>query len=355
MFRWLLAAASVAVGYTSHIYFKAGSAFYTPLKQQCMVPDLYSVDASTLPPFHRTGVLKLDQFMCLLTTIFHDACHGSPLGAIATRVLIPIGAAGFLIAALESTRPTARYFVHWFMFIALAAQLLGIGIIMPILWVPTYILTSTGKPVGAFRHELVWTVTAVMGVSMAALVSLVDGPADMSFFAPACLLFNVAPIVSPLVWMPVRGLLRAVQGPVSKIATAGKTGSDAARTVYRLLAFASALYWFYTIWMYAEPRGLLNASTRNEAITAAVAEFNTFVNVHAGRDAAGYVLFVDLLGCWFGFAVWAAAEGGLSGLFTVLGLGSLLGPGAAVFLFAAGRERRLGRLAAAGLKKTKTE
>ncbi|KAI8923243.1 hypothetical protein BC831DRAFT_514414 [Entophlyctis helioformis] len=347
MSRWILAAASAAVGVATYLSLQPPIKHYDPLLAQCMVPDLHSLDPASLPPFHRTNILLIDQFMCLITTFFHDAIM-SPAGSLVVRIFTPLGGAAVLIAALESTRPTVRWFAWMYPLIIVLGQLVGIGVVIPLLWVPSMVLGAPhkGSAHGPLRSSLVWVIAIASISSLVVMAVMTEMADDMAFFAPACLVINFAPVVAPLLWIPIHAMLYAAEGPVASIPTAHASGTRSASAIYKTVAIVSSLYWFYSLYMYFGVRSFDDA----------VRVFRDLVYVHAGRDNGAYFLLVDLVGCVTGFVLWALAEDGIRGVATVLALGALLGPGTGVFVFAVQREARLTRTAAVhGKKKTKTE
>ncbi|KAI8923245.1 hypothetical protein BC831DRAFT_472198, partial [Entophlyctis helioformis] len=337
MSRWILAAASALVGLATYINLKDPVSHYEPLMAQCKTPDLYSLDPSTLPPFHRTGILPLDQFMCVATAFFLDAVS-TATGSLFTRLLVPMVGAVFLLAALESTRASARWFAWAYPLVTALSQLLGVGVILPLLWVPSMILGhrngssgNSGNSSGGHAPLRVGLVRFVPLVSLTCLLSLAvmaesQAPMDTATFAAMCLFFNVAPVVASCVWIPVHVLLYAVYGPVRSLPHAGRRGSDAAHALYEILGTVSAIYWVYSLYRFL-PAGLFDPSTHTDALAATMDVLARFVSEHAGPDNAGYFLLLDLMACWTAFAIWATFEDGLlRGTLTVVVLGLVLGP-----------------------------
>ncbi|KAJ8329597.1 hypothetical protein O5D80_002166 [Batrachochytrium dendrobatidis] len=357
-----------------------------PLINQCSVSDLLQRDPNELPPFYRTGLPVVDNIGCFLTTFFNDA-KSSDLNIFILRSVASSAMAFFIIAAIESTRTTSRLFARWYLAVAVIAQGFGMCVASTLLWLPSLMMGYSGKNKhGALRSGIVWTIAILQLIPTIAVLIMIEGPSNIDTLAFTVFVFTYAPIVMPLVWIPVGLLLYIIYGPVHTIPNAMRTGSRVAHVLYEVLSVASAVYWLYSLWALVFPlnilpsailpttlsqfTSLLQSSWSIESISAAfmsieqvqstelMSIFDDIVRtaIHpTGKELVGFFLGVDLLVVWLAMILWSGVEDGICTSLRMVVGGIVFGPGASIFSYAARRETRLGGLNHSAYAKSKIE
>ncbi|KAH6598264.1 hypothetical protein BASA50_003878 [Batrachochytrium salamandrivorans] len=375
MSKYILAAASVLFGAgTMMLLVKTSKVYSAPILEQCLVPNMVEMPTNQLPPFYRTGLPVIDHIGCFFT--FLDA-RSTDLNLFVTRALMGPGMAFFTIAAIESTRSTSRAFARWYMATALVSQALGVCVASLLIWLPSWLLTGTSPSKHApLRSGLVWTIALLLVVPIGSMLVMLEGSTDIDVFGPAVLVFTYAPILMPLVWVPVGALLYAMTGPLHRMPYALRSGSHAAHIVYEILSIIAAVYWVYALWMWLSPLGVLppsilttspsdlvswlsttwSAETLDTSkLTEALEAIVQMITQPTGTQVVGLYLGIDHLVVWIALIWWAAIEDGIFALPRIIVGGVVFGPGASILSYAARREVRLGGLSRPVDLKTKME
>ncbi|KDO31783.1 hypothetical protein SPRG_03703 [Saprolegnia parasitica CBS 223.65] len=279
--------------------------------------------------FVRTGIIGLDNIICTFTHFFHDsqaysiAPHVEMINHLLSSALLGVA----LFMGLESTRQRARGPCAWPAFTATMYQLLGISVVFPMLWIPSFLYSYPQSLARCSRQSH----SAPLRSEPSFFVMTHSTGLD---FQRAFVIFQFWPSVFPLLW-PV---LRAVV-PAPSTKASATTASSVASGLYRFFALALTLHHW----------GLLVAPLVHRGSVAPLIDLYDFLlsMPFAENEAIPlWFLLVDAVSLVASMALLVVTEStsahGFSRAALSLGLFMLtsivLGPGAAFSLFCASRE-----------------
>lgn len=319
-----LAAASVAMALAIFYHFNFNLKLYMePLKDRCGLNGPATGVLGYLrrpPPHYKLGVKFIDALHCLITPFFLD-CVAQPAGRF--WVIKTLEACVPLIAllALEESRSSARGPARASVLVMLLAQLLGVSVALPLLWLAPYLLLTAPRVDGAFLPA--GKVPAIAAAQ--ALTALLTAPLVLaSKLAPldqqkVVVLFNLGLPFLGLIWMVTPG--------------GSKAGNAAAARMLRgLAALAFAMHAWSVADMASSHGGSAKAAWRALAEVAGKAT--------ARVQPANFMQF-DFIGVFASALIFLFAEEGAAAAAEALCFAPVIGPGAAVAIGLARREERL--------------
>ncbi|EQC35046.1 hypothetical protein SDRG_07286 [Saprolegnia diclina VS20] len=296
--------------------------------------------------FVRTGIVGMDNFLCIFTHFFLDS-QASPIPSRVemTNHLLSSALLGVaLFMGLESTRQRARGPCAWPALTATMYQLLGISVVLPMMWIPSFLYSypqSLGKAVAVPLpvHELTLgasplLVTIAFGTAAFGAIFFVMIHSTGLDFQRAFVIFQFWPSVFPLL-LPLLRVL--VSNPSTK--ASATTVSRVASGLYRLFALALTLHhWTFLV-----------APLVRRGSVAPLRDLSAFLlsmPLDANQAIPLWFLLVDAISLTTSMALLVVSESssahGLGRAARSLVLFMLatiaLGPGAAFSLFCASRE-----------------
>jgi hypothetical protein len=87
----------------------------------------------------RVGLVVLDFLVCLITQFMVDLREKSPAGLLTWGATMLSASPAVMLLLLEAGRSGSRGILLWPVLIQVMAQLLGISVVFPVIWVPAYI------------------------------------------------------------------------------------------------------------------------------------------------------------------------------------------------------------------------
>lgn len=314
--RVLKAAPMILMGaYTSYLLFgRAGEpeeAFWQHCKE---IGPLYK---------WRLGVTAVDDYVCVVVQSFRQGLS-TPWGTWITGYLITtlVSVYGFL--AVEGSRAKSGWFLYLTPLHALLFKLIGISVIVPAIWLPSYILYNAGDrtPSEMWRKRVS---TVRIGAIALSLILLKFNALAMLFpFSEegketAIVLFQMAPIALSFLWLPV----------YSKTEASSQVRSHRRIKAMHLMLAEAGLVWHLT--------GILFI-IREPGIPWKV--FKLLFS-WSNCEFQAYFLLVDVSVLFLGFMYVIVLEDG-SETAALVTLGSLLlGPASALSAYFAYREHKI--------------
>lgn len=292
--------------------------FLQPYLESC--PKIVSEKA----PFNIPGVDQVfaasNFFLCLLTPFF-KALLARHEGVLIWIVFMIVGQPFTAFLAVESSRAGARFPLTWVPLFMFLFQFVGVSLILPAVWVPAYFLVGQfGKsPAAAEKWKISSARVVAIGFILAALwgtsiaICFPWSEKRLDFFI-AIMLFS--PVVAPFFWLLV---------PVTKFSVQ-RNGHEAVIVLHLLLGGVSmAAQIFSVIYCIHYPSTLQ--------------DLWGLISVHEGELGAFYFLLVDLVLFWSALVFTILVEEGLKVAMYVIGGSFVFGPGTALALYYAHREK----------------
>ncbi|KAJ3056856.1 hypothetical protein HK097_003392 [Rhizophlyctis rosea] len=356
--RILLAVASAAVGIATYLHLnKVITPALAHTVQTCTaVKDFSSPTLSPdVPKFYGLGLPVLDHFLCFITPFFQTALE-TPRQRLLSLPLFLIAIPTFAIFAIESSRSSARFFISWFALHSLIFQAVGISVTAPLLWFATWLLTYTGN-----RHftTISSSVVGAIGVAITLTAAIVAGLL-ITFYSPSTTLpfdlsqtqlitaFNLAPILLPVLWVPVKYLT----GGTPRRKSTALAGSELAQKLYGglgILLIPAHIFFLYSTFAVVFGDGPGDRGEGWDKI------YQIVFDPQDALQRATHFLVIDAAVLWATLAGWIALEEGRDSFFGLLSFTFKVGPAAGLCFVARIREQRIGREIAARIEEAKVK
>ncbi|EFJ17437.1 hypothetical protein SELMODRAFT_421082 [Selaginella moellendorffii] len=162
-------------------------------------------DSVTYP--FRFGNHAIDRFICVLVFFFKTALDSS-LGLWISGYLLSVAISTFAFIAVEASRYGHAWLLSLTPIYAFLFQVGGISVVVPALWLPIYILSNAAersprhacdKTISSHRAVLIqFALLFFEIISVAMVLPLKNVNKDLAIF-----LFQFAPIVCPIFWLPI--------------------------------------------------------------------------------------------------------------------------------------------------------
>ncbi|KAF9146895.1 hypothetical protein BGX30_005105 [Mortierella sp. GBA39] len=340
--RGAIGTLSVATGISILLYLlQATPEYIEPNAQKCLVPTLAAED--THIPFP-----VIDRIVCILRPYFEDSTR-TDYGRLVLMQLGPILAPIMLLSIVEASRKGN----HWSLmslspFSALFSYMTGIGIYLPVIFVPLSIKgrsrvesTAAGSSISLARvYALIvtlvalWFAVAVLFAPVPTVVGEENSWIPLGTTVNIVIMFSLWLIYTPLTWFFEVTGLASLKGKTD----AQKTEQD--RDARRLLrdtflvtaGINAGLYYVGLI-------GFWHGTTPIEHILKA---FNHGFRVEHLMYAPAYLLLWDYFGTIAGGLFWVLTDArSIADPLLYLVLAVLVSPASALMIHAAKREQRL--------------
>ena len=336
----LFVVASVSIGCLTFLgMHRWASPFLLPLQAQCHVWEAPANTASFYP-----GWPLFDNFLCVLVPIFQLALQ-SPAGHLVSCSLLPLAHVVFALVTVETCRgvapgaaagPGRRPWIRTTLaaFVTLhAAQIWGLAIAWPLLWLPAYLAHGDAGPEPAALLRVAHLGVTVLAFVVSLLPSvgmlLLGEVLPTSFFVWCIVAFQFAellPVVLPVICCARRA---SVSAPVRASTLAAIDGwltcLYLACGILALLAHGYAAY---------------------DLVTSMWSGFSAWQHLwlcfRAPRTATDYailILAVDWLGLMAAVALYLARQRGARSVLTFLGVSCLASPGLTFAVMVLSREQ----------------
>lgn len=219
----------------------------------------------------RVGLVVLEPFICLLTQLMHQLVEQYPAGWLswgATMNQFPI-----LIAMyLEAGRQGSKGLLLWPTFVFLLFQLLGISVVIPLLWVPSYCIwgNKEGGAVSLTRARTVFWIGLVLPIFT--ILTFLVYPSDSEMWATCAGI-----LTGPVACLP--GLVMGMDKAPRTISKENAIRSaETSALAYGIAGILALLWWFYIVYTALLHYGLdLNALVQDVWFEAPPAvQFMTF-------------------------------------------------------------------------------
>jgi hypothetical protein len=323
---------SILFAFLGVSYFLLGSSILSSFTEQLLESTCAERSARAL-----TRVSGADSFLCLIVTVTQAAAN-HPSGVIVFGELLFLLLVYILLSGLESSRLGAKGPIAAFPLIHLVSQTLGACVSLPLVWLPSFLLSGVGNrsPENAARKTISrGRVEAIVTVAFAwlavALTTFAVGPETQW----ATILYNILlSIVAPAFWFPFHSLPKSNAQQGERAAVAGY-----------LLAAGAALAWrgFTFVRLIRDP----------SPFSQLVAVLKSPSSSETGPSVAFHVF--DFFALFASFVLLALLEDGwVVALGTAAG-GFVLGPAPAAGLYCAYRERQIEKAVKRGAEIGKQE
>nr|XP_024375823.1 uncharacterized protein LOC112282465 isoform X1 [Physcomitrium patens]XP_024375824.1 uncharacterized protein LOC112282465 isoform X1 [Physcomitrium patens]XP_024375825.1 uncharacterized protein LOC112282465 isoform X1 [Physcomitrium patens]PNR54481.1 hypothetical protein PHYPA_008158 [Physcomitrium patens] len=305
----------LAGAYTSYLLYGRAGEPVEAFGNHCQMPGpLYS---------WRFGVPAVDDFLCVVVQSFRQGLSTAE-GTWITGYLITTLVSAYAFLAVEGSRQKAGWFLSLIPLHALLFMLVGISVVVPAIWLPSYILYNAGDrtPREIWRKKV-----SMVRIGAIALSLILLKLSAIAIFFPfsekgkeiSILLFQIAPIALACLWM----LLSPASEGVSQM-----RGHRRVKAMHLLQAEAG-LIWHLIGVLYI---------IRDPEIP-----WRVFKLLHSwsNTEFQAFFLLVDVSVLFLGFMYVIVLEDGTD-IASLVALGSvLLGPASALSAYFAYREDKI--------------
>ena len=312
MFRLICAAISAVLGASAFVITQAVSKeFFEPIQAACFSSDPETAvrEAGLHPYIHNLG----GGFVCLITQFLAHLVR-EPAGIFAWGVIAGLALPYTILSSIEAGRGGAKGVIRYPTFLGLLAQVFGVSVMFPLLWVPGALYGEGDGVPSQGRLRLVLSTSFVFPVLTLLMFTL-----DADTYGWTA--------VAGLIGGPILPLVNLMYWPLYP-----PEHADAAykRTVSNLLAKAYGVSAAVAFVGYAINLYLLTTA-HGYTPTALVSALWTEANVSVK------FMTIDFLVLFMGFVVYFAADS-LSDALGALAMSFVVGPGAAAGIILARRE-----------------
>ena len=276
------------------------------------------------------GYPYVDHFLCLVTPFFTAVAEAHDIGRVMGLFVMGPLVAAFIFTGIESLRRKATGFVLFFPLVFLVGQVTSIAVAFPLLWLPSYFLSSN-------RFNLIYASPKNVGaIKQFGFMNSLDGVFFLSFATWAlCVnimfLFGIESFrsvwIAAFQFVPIAGLLVnlfSILYGINKDIREAKLASKTAIKLYKVFAVILLLVHLYNIFL---------------AVTSKILSLYFFLKTPSSSPlSASLFLFLDGLSLSLSLGIFVLAEQGLLPLFQFLGLSILVGPGSSFLFLAIQRE-----------------
>ncbi|OQR89309.1 hypothetical protein THRCLA_09800 [Thraustotheca clavata] len=302
--------------------------------------------------FIRLDIEGFDNFVCTLTYFFKH-CQGIPseiIDRLTNSLIVSCVVGMYLFLSIESTRKIAKGFCAWPTITGTLFQIIGIGLIIPALWLPSFFY-SYKQPLcnprqrrmalddGTLGSVVLLGIIAI-GVLIVMSTFLALSVTQGYIFQVIFMVFQFFPSIYPLLWPLVR-----VVFPNPTLQPGTETSSIVASAIFRFVALVLTLHHYVA---FVTP--LLLIENKSEAIMTWI-KFALEIPTNSDHIPQWFLLYdaFSVLLCLSIIVFYenAASHTIFHGVVTLLRfiiMTVIISPGAAFCLFCATREDAIRRI-----------
>lgn len=204
-------------------------------------------DFVTLTGYHaydtRVGLVVLEVFVCLITQFLHQLTEQAPQGLLTWGSVVVVSFPVGVLMSLEAGRQNVKGPCRWPTLMGILTQLLGISVIFPALWVPSYTYSSSSsESQGVVSSGLAKIVIflSLPGAILSILVFCLDTDSTLWTTCAGILGGPVLPLIALTIL-----LVPAPKGTVSSKMAQNTAYSSAVS--FGLAGIASLVGWLYLV------------------------------------------------------------------------------------------------------------
>ncbi|ORY96787.1 hypothetical protein BCR43DRAFT_492271 [Syncephalastrum racemosum] len=329
-------AVGLAMAATTWAYFQGFEPYGRPLRSLC-----HAGNAHVL-----TGFGPLDRFLCFYIYIF-DCGFRDPIGSNVLVGLLAMFGVSLTVMAVEGSRRGANRLLTYLPFWGLLANFLGISIVLPLLWIPTFYYQENTRPhVNPSRANAI-LLSILIGYVLPTVAMAADVlPREQQHILIA--VWQFAPLwITPLCKFASSMLActDTVDEPsFTEEARRKIRQADSKSAVERLYLFLGVINILVHYYLYVrmQVQGLGFMDTLLTLWDKLDASSQTFPPLDALCELfSTEVFFVDFVGTWLALISWVFFEDGIiATLFVIVG-SVIVSPAGAIAFYAAYRENRV--------------
>ncbi|KAJ3081791.1 hypothetical protein HDU99_004651 [Rhizoclosmatium hyalinum] len=286
-------------------------------------------------PFFRTHLPFIDTQLCVITQTFSEVDNRQIFGGI-MALLFPVAA----FVALESSRSSTRGPSSSFGLLATLWQMLGISVILPLLWLPSFAWSQTAvlatDPKNFSKVSLGSTAILhrqAFGVLLWTVISLLLDWAPKIYYNELILLFQYVPTVVIVLWAPF-ALSETARHRSTTIPEAQKS-SGRANEIYGLFGLLSVVIYSYYVLV---PFASMTVSELCQFLLSLPAEHEKLMDWFLIGEWASVTISLSVLVVSESLAL---GQNGILALVLFLAFGVVIGHGTSFMVFAIWRERKI--------------
>eukprot|EP00536_Pseudo-nitzschia_multiseries_P009837 jgi/Psemu1/24398/gm1.24398_g len=265
----------------------SGPAF-EPIIAACTNPDIPIDEFVSRTGYHayepRVGLGVFNFLVCLITQFLLELRETHPAGVLVWSGVI-LTALPVSLLTVEAGRPGVRGPICYVVTIGLLAQLLGISVVFPLIWLPAFIFGEgkRGAPVTSFRIYMI-AILLLPGIIMTLIVFL--APTDSHLWT-TCAGMLGGPI------LPMFHLILFNDGSSKTAATKQnvKASSDAIQNVCKLLMAVGFVGWIVMVGIAYDTYGTSTGDLWRDIWVNANASV-AFMTIDTGVLYLGVLLFI---------------------------------------------------------------
>jgi hypothetical protein len=275
------------------------------------------------------GFKVFNVFVCLITQFLHELRQTFPAGAFVWGGVVIVAVPFSCMATIEAGRDGAWGPVRYPILCGLLYQLFGISVMMPLVWLPSYIFGRGEGAVSTFRAILALPLNLPV-LLLSLVVFVADSKSYLWTLCAGILGGPLLPMTSCVLWGDSPPRADDNKASASAAALLSKS-SRACAYVYLAtvpigwVGWAMFLYTALSTYGLDETTGGLTAG-----LWTAVAN-----DVWTLANASVKFMTIDTIVLWLGMCLCIAVRGGGSSAIKVVALTPLVGPGAACSLILA--------------------
>ena len=219
---------------------------FEPIIAACTNPDIPIDEFASKTGYHayepRVGLGVLNVLVCLITQFLLELRETYPAGLLVWGGVMVVSLPTTVVSVTEAGRAGARGPIRYPMIMALLYQFIGVSVIFPMIWIPSFIFGEgkRGSPLTIFRNNM----SAVMSLPITILTVLVFSTPTDSYLWMLCAGILGGPIVA-LSYLIL--FMDTASSDLPATEKNVKNSSHAIKNVYKLLMAVGVVGWYFLV------------------------------------------------------------------------------------------------------------
>jgi hypothetical protein len=290
---------------------------FEPILAACQNSDIPLSEFTEKTGYHtydpRWGFGAFNIFVCLITQFLQELVQTKPAGVLAWMTTMLVAVPVSVLMTIEAGRKDAKGPVRYPMIVAFLFQILGVSVIFPLVWIPSYVL---GRGSGGVSITRVYASVPLMlpPIVLSVLVFLLD--------TESALWTSCAGILGGPAIVLLNALLWVIKDPDPLDLKAAKKSAEMTTMAYTASGIVSLASWLGLVFLVAIPYYGMNAT-------------KVYNSVWGEASPSVRFMTIDAMVLWLATLIVIAYQKEFAGL-EALGLSFLFGPGAGPALVMAG-------------------
>ena len=266
---------------------------FEPIIAACTNPDISVDDFASKTGYHAyepmVGFKVFNVLVCLITQFLLELRQTYPAGILTWGGIMVVALPTTVITIHEAGRSGAWGLIRYPIITGLLSQLLGVSVIFPLIWIPSYIFGEGTRGGSLTNYRIVCS--ALLSLPAIILTAIVFSAPTDSYLWTICAGILGGPILalsSAILWKDASSSLPATAQNI-------KRSSRATKNVYTLLMFVGFVGWLVWVAIFYKSYGTSMGDLWNDIwidATGAVA----FMTIDTGVLYIGLLIFIAYRG-----------------------------------------------------------